>query len=1062
MEISEAHHDTLVIYRSSAGSGKTYTLTREYLYFALKDGDRRAYRRILAVTFTNKAMQEMKDRIISKLAAFAGGNTTDGMAVELIERLGWKEERFVTASASLLSAILHNYSHFSITTIDAFFQQIIRSFARELHISGGYRLELEQDLVYRQVIQELMNEADEDLYVRKWLEGFSFSKLDDARAWEVETELLSFIKQLDSESFREIEKEVRGYEDSLYKDLRDRCQAVMKRFENDLENKARKIISLIERCGLDRRDFSRAAAANFFYNAVSKDYRSDPKKEPTITFIAGIEKGAWFKKNPSGELVPRIAELEASEFQQMAEDLYAYWNAGLRDYRTAQAVYRNIYVFALAVSLLKKLADFKKDNDILFISDATRLIRDLVRNTDAPFIYEKVGSFYDHFLIDEFQDTSRFQWDSFKPLVENSLAQGKSNLIVGDVKQSIYRWRGGDLSLLQSEVERDFGHFRPQGKNLDRNFRSRPNIISFNNTLFASIFNVLEQSYNEKVGSPDISVKDELTNVFADVRQEFAGQSLVPSGYVECRAFKGTQSFKDGVYDALMDVIHQLQDRQVPLRDTAILVRDNKDGRNIAEYLMNYRNEHPDSSYRYDVVSNETLHLSASAAIRAIISTLKYIENPQDKVARKALLYYRSQLLGESAEDLFMHDDEAVFSGLLSEILGLKKLPLYSVVERLIAMLGLDNISWEFPYLQTFQDQVLAFMKRERGDIEGFLQFWEDKLNSESIRVADDLDAIRILTIHKSKGLEFHSVIMPFVNWEWSKSDGLNWFKLDNVTEMPTALVPVRFSGMLDKTHFSGEYEREVYRNYLDNLNLLYVAFTRARHDLWFFLERSGKGLNKISDVLYELFHQESFTLADYFDGPAGIFSFGEKNFRYLEAGHDSTGTVSLEKYNTCDWQRSLKLKPVPGRSRNENQRISISTGLLAHDILSKVKYLEDLEDALKEARFSMGINDIDFEGLRAKLGAAFENSEVKGWFEPGWHVRNEQGIFSQGEEYRPDRVIYRTGETLVIDYKTGSPKQADLNQMQQYLQLVRQLYPESETHGKILYLEDMQIISVS
>ncbi|MEJ2005274.1 MAG: UvrD-helicase domain-containing protein, partial [Cyclobacteriaceae bacterium] len=484
-------NDSLVIYRSSAGSGKTYTLTREYLYLALRGGDKKAYRRILAVTFTNKAMQEMKDRIVSKLAQFASGDVLDSMAVDLIERLKWKEEKFISECATLLSSILHQYSHFAITTIDAFFQQIIRSFARELHISGGYRLELEQDLVYRQVIQDLMNEADSSPYVRKWLEDFSLSKLDSAKGWEVEKELLDFIKQLDSEAFRDIEKEVVQYDQDLYKQVRASCQSYIHRFENQLAEKGKKAISLIEQSGLTKKDFFGGHAANFLYYAVSGVYRTDQKKGPTKSFLKCIESGEWFKKKPDSETLPCIEKLEATDFQQIAEEINDLWNRGERDYRTAQAVYQNIYVFALSVSLLKKLSDFKKENDILFISDATRLIRELVENTDAPFIFEKVGSFFDHFLIDEFQDTSGFQWDSFRPLVDNSLAQGKVNLIVGDVKQSIYRWRGGDLELLQEKVEKEFSIYNPRIENLDTNYRSRRNIINFNNAVFSTIHSVL-------------------------------------------------------------------------------------------------------------------------------------------------------------------------------------------------------------------------------------------------------------------------------------------------------------------------------------------------------------------------------------------------------------------------------------------------------------------------------------------------------------------------------------------------------------------------------------------
>jgi len=1051
-------NDTLVIYRSSAGSGKTYTLTREYLYLALRSGDPRAYRRILAVTFTNKAMQEMKDRIIRKLAEFADGDVADPLEKELIRRLGMDENQFVTSCENLLTTILHQYSHFAIITIDAFFQQIIRSFARELQISGGYRLELQQDLVYRQVVQELMNEADENAYVRNWLEDFSLSKLDSAKGWEVEKELLDFIKQLDSESFQEIEDEVREYEDDLYKRIRKTCLVHIRRFENELAVKARAAIACIDAAGLQKNNFFSGHSANFIYYAANGIYINDPNKRPTSTFKKCLESGEWFKKKPASELLPRIDALKASNFQAIAEDLHAYWTENIRDYRTSQAVYQNIYVFALSVSLLKKLSEYKQDNDLLFISDATRLIRKLVSNTDAPFIYEKVGSFFEHFLIDEFQDTSRFQWESFRPLITNSLSLGKSNLIVGDVKQSIYRWRGGDLELLQKDVEEEFRHFQPAGEHLDKNYRSRKNIINFNNALFSEIHEVLEKSFAQKIETPQLAVSESLSAVFSDVEQQFAGSENDPAGYIEGHIFSGDDT-KERVYDELIDILQKLQDRNVPLRDIAILVRDNKEGKDIAEFLMRYRKMHEGSPYRFDVVSNETLYLSASAGVSAIIAALRFLDNPKDQLARAAVLFFHKQLKDDDhVDEIFLRQERSQLD-MLDQLLELKKLPLYSVVEHLIPILGLEGRHWEFPYLQTLQDHVLAYMKREKGDLTGFIQYWDDSLHQESIRVVDDLDAIRILTIHKAKGLEFHSVILPFLNWEWNKSKGIRWYPLDGLSLDDTTIVPVNYSTRLDATLFSMHYEIEVYRNYLDNLNLLYVAFTRAKHDLWFMIEKGKKSsLAKISGVMIQLLR--SFRLSGHFNQEINVFRYGDADFSFAEEGSKSSDTVGLKTYMTFDWQRTLKLKPVPERIRNDNRRISISIGLLAHDILSRVKYLDDIKDALDEMRFSIGLNETDFNDLRNKLRMAFSNTAVKSWFDPSWQVRNEQAIFARGEEYRPDRIIHRNNETLIIDYKTGRPKKADRTQMLTYLKLVRDLYP-GIIEGRILYLEDLEIIEV-
>ncbi|MCA6075293.1 UvrD-helicase domain-containing protein [Fulvivirga sedimenti] len=1040
--------ESLTIYRSSAGSGKTYTLTREYILLALSARDRYAYRKILAVTFTNKAMKEMKDRIIAKLDQFSRGDLEDTMAKELQRQLDWSPKEFQERCAALLSEVLHHYSHFAITTIDAFFQQIIRSFARELHIAGGYRLELEQDLVYREVIRDLMEEVDSNKHIRSWLAEFSFSKLEYAKAWEVERELLAFLKELDQESFRSIENEIKTYEDSRFEQLREIAAGKVRGFEDKLQQLGQRAVSTIHACGLEQHDFMRASAANFLFNLSARNY--DEKKLTKTFRTCASGEGSWFSKANTKILAGEIATLDASAFQEIAYQVLTFWDDHIFEYKTAKAVYKNIYLFALARDLLRKLDTNKKEHDILFISDATRLIRKLVKETDAPFIYEKVGSFFENYLIDEFQDTSRFQWDSFRPLIENSLSEGKTNLIVGDVKQSIYRWRGGDLELLQTEVENTFQRFGPRVLNLATNYRSRKNIVDFNNAVFSEIPAVLKKSFEKLTEDPVYDIELRLRDIFSDVKQNFAGKASDPEGYVEGR-FLDNDTYDEMVFPQIVEVLKNLQDRKVPLKETAILVRRNKDGKKIAEYLMQYHEE----GYSFDVVSNETLHLSASTAVSCLIAALRYINNAEDDLTRAALLHFYRQLNSSGSERHVFQQDE-MEQKLLLHIAALKRLPLFSMVENLISILGLQDSRGHFPYLQTFQDHVLSYMKREKGDVQGFIDFWDDKLHKESIRIADDLDAIRIMTIHKAKGLEFHSVLLPFLNWDLNNDKGVNWFIYETDPTGPTR-VPVNFSSGLKDTAFAGEFREESYKNYLDSLNMLYVAFTRSAHDLWFMAKR-GDWDSRISKVVEELLLNPSFPLP--IQREEDIISYGNPDFVYAGAPGTPFPEIEIDHYSFFDWQKKTRLKPVPERIRNEQQQISISIGILVHDILSRVKYLDDVSGVLTETRFAEGLTDQQFEGLRSRLKEAFRTPEVRQWFDNSWEVRNEQAIFSNGQEFRPDRVIHRQGHTMVIDYKTGIPKSADMEQMKTYLSLVKELYT-GKVEGRILYLEDLNIIQV-
>ena len=1050
---ASSSRETLTLYRSSAGSGKTYTLTREYLFLALRSGDPRSYRKILAVTFTNKAMKEMKDRIIKKLDDFSSGKLNDPMARELMDSLEWNEDTFRQRCSAMLTEILHNYGNFSITTIDAFFQQIVRSFARELHISGGYRLELEQDLIYHKVIQELLDSADKDDYIRNWVTEFSFSRLEEARGWEVENQLFAFLKELDKESFRSIEDEIRKFDRERFMNLHNLLLRDKTKFENAIGNMARKAVLMAGNAGIEQRDFYSGNAANFIYRLASNDF----EKEPGVQFIkCTTGEQSWFSKAKLKDDASKVERLMALGFGEIAEDILNYWNRNSASYMTSREIYNNIYVFALAIDLLRKLAEVKKESDILFISDATTLIRDLVRDTDAPFIYEKVGAFFEHYLIDEFQDTSRFQWDSFRPLVENSLSEGKANLIVGDVKQSIYRWRGGDLQLLQHEVQSEFSGFTPQSRTLDTNFRSHRHIIDFNNHIFSVLPAYLEKQYQSRAPGSLKSVAEELGRIYHDVRQKSARKDAQPAGYIEAR-FLPREDFMEAACMNVLEIIRALQDKGVPLRDTAILVRNNSEGRRIAEFLMEERQKKENNQYRLDVVSNETLFLASSNAVNCLISALRHMNDPSDELSKAALLFFYNRIheKGSGSHDFASGEWNEDWNLRLDELQQLRSQSLFTIIEEAIRLFDLGQSPGEFPYLQTFQDHVLSYSRREKGDIAGFLQEWEDRLQKKSIRLADEIDAIRIMTIHKAKGLEFHSVIIPYLDWVISGSRGLSWYPYRH-EEGAEVHVPVSFTGRLNNTVFRELYQEDVYSDYLDNLNLLYVAFTRAVHDLWLIAPDEAKK-GHIAAVINDLFNDEKGLPAG-FQRDEVRFWVGNPGFTYSGEERRADGEFRLERYRFFDWTEKLKLKPVPERSRTEAQKISIALGNLVHDILSKVRVIGDVKRVLDDVRFREGLNEADFDALRAKLKAAFRNPEVSSWFQEGWEVRNECAIFSDGKEYRPDRVIYMEGRTLVIDYKTGKPRKSDREQMSVYLDLVCQLYP-GEAEGRILYLEELDII---
>ncbi len=1055
------------IYRSSAGSGKTRTLAKEYLKLALQS--RAGYfKHILGVTFTNKSTQEMKDRILAYLNDFSQGKQND-LSRELQEELGLDPQTFQNYAEEVRAQVLHNYSQFSISTIDAFFQRVIRSFTREAGLAGDYRLEVENDPIMEEVIDKLIDELGSNPLLTDWVVKFANQELESERAWDVRTSLMEFSKQIFRDEFKDVEDALSKStsEPEFFKNLLEVLQKKKYGFINTIKAKANEAVLLIRSNQYTFDDFKYGGGGAFSYLIkLSKiesvnDFDEEAKgKRAEGDYQKSIN---WPDKDSSSKAaIQRLAE---ERLIPLLNEILEFREKNYKTSLSAEVVLSNFYSFGLIADISRKLKEYKDENSIMLLADAPHFLNGVIRDSDTPFIYEKVGSFYKNFLIDEFQDTSRMQWENFFPLLTNALDQGDRSLIVGDVKQAIYRWRGGDLSLLQQEVEALIGKSRVDSKYLNSNYRSATSVVEFNNAMFKDAAAWVSSQTGHAL--PSLAYEDIDQKVSRDEQ-----------GFVDITFVEDTEEEKwsEVAIQRIPILLEKLQRLGAKLKDIAILVRRNEEGQRIVAHLLSYKNsEKRQPDCKYDVVSNESLRLDGAASVNLLVSALKYLNNTDDAIARAQLSYEHARMQGHPQElsDVFAITNRTTFENNLPEAfsrqkLFLKKLPLFELTESLMQIFDLGKCKGELSYLQTFQDLILDFSSRERNDLAAFLIWWEDNKGKKSIQVSGEVDAAQIFTVHKSKGLQFKYVIIPFCSWEVDHGQYNSptlWVKSDQPPFDTAGHLPVKYSGTLRDTLFASYYEEEKARCYLDNLNLLYVALTRAEHGLIVMAPQPNpkrKKTTKISEVLFDSLQRAlpSGWSLDNSSWSSGEWSLKPENGK-LEKGSEP---VELKKYETSTWREKLVIKQSSkGHFETAENVVSekVKYGIHLHSILSKIKYHHELDEAIASMEGEGVITSEEKPVVHGLILDLLSNEMVANWFSLDWVVRTEVPILSPGEgDNRIDRLLTKDRKAVVVDFKTGEPSRSDQKQVADYIDTLRQMN-FTEVEGYLLYIKSGEVVSV-
>ena len=1086
----------LNVYRASAGSGKTYQLTLEYIKLLLAPpqneegllpGERqRLFRRILAVTFTNKATDEMKQRIVRQLDILAHDPESSEYIGQLLGRDGITADigALKRQAAEQLYTLLHDFSGFNISTIDRFFQQITRSFMHEIGYSGGYNIELDSSMVLNEAIDNLFFDLEkrENRELLKWL-------VDYARQQVEEDSYKNFRKKIDELAEEIFKEEFKSQSEILEKKLQDKqflarfiasLDEKKRTFEKQVHERADAALTLLSQNGLSPEDFKygNRSGATLLRKWAGGNYALQPNDR--FRQMAENSADKWYTKGKTpDDIVEAMSRIEPI-FHNVCREIVRLYGAPYADYLSALHTKKYLYTLGIINDIVTHIQDYQSEHGTLLLSDTNDLLRKIIRQDDTPFVYEKIGTYIDHFFIDEFQDTSATQWKNFYPLIKESNDRGLSNLLVGDVKQSIYRWRNSDWELLNEKLPDYFPQRELHDETLDTNWRSEKEVVRFNNTFFDRAAARLQQTLNENLPPnlrDDESLCQKIELAYRNAAQKTGRKNAAEGGYVEIDFFENTREneeesrAKDKALRRTVEVLRDLQDRGVALRDIAILVRTKDEGNRIVQHLLHEQASAENDKYRYDVISDEALYISNSSTVQLIIALLDYLRAPQEALTRFMALYsietaYRKTVPDKAIPGICNRLQKDDAEELLCRIEKFRGEPLYEICEKIIDLFPVDTTGDENVFIQAFLDLVLQYTEKRSSDPNSFLLWWHDKGVTRSLSTPQEQDAVRIMTIHKSKGLEFKIVIIPFCNWtidHRSTHAPILW--AETTAPFDTLpIVPIAYNSELAATQYARTYFTEQIHTYIDNLNLAYVAFTRAREELHIFVPKIS-GLN-IGTLLQQCIEEDTpvppatdrpyANLHDGYDPETGRYMLGTPAPLKEKSGHAPSQAPA--PYRSTPPGKRLHLRLMgQGFFDPEDRR---HHGSVCHRVLSSIATADDITPAMQKHIQAGEISETDAAEIESMLRQQLAEPEKQRWFKAGNRILNERDILHPRQgTYRPDRVVIDGEGATVIDYKFGAERTVHNRQVAGYMHLLEEM--GYKTRGYIWYVPSGKVVPV-
>ena len=1069
----------LTVYKASAGSGKTFTLATEYIRLIVENPTN--YRNILAVTFTNKATEEMKMRILSQLyGIWKGLPESDNYLQVIVEKTVYAPKLIRERAGQGLSNLLHNYNYFRVETIDTFFQSVLRNMARELDLTTNLKIGLNDVQVEELAVDQLIADLSTTDVMLQWILKYIMESISDEKSWNVISQIKRFGRTIFNNEYKEVSQalEQKMEEKGFFERYTTQLREIRKAAEERMILIGESFFDTLEGEGLSIDDLSNKnrGIAGFFLKLQKGVF--DPSIEnATVANCLGNPEKWCAKTHPQRDFILSLAEGVLGDILRYAvEERSRQWKL----YKSADLTLRHLNQLRLLGSIEKKVRELNENNNRFLLSDTQQLLHALIEGSDSPFIFEKIGTQLEHVMIDEFQDTSTVQWQNFRVLLDEAMShEGGSNLIVGDVKQSIYRWRSGDWRLL-NDIEQQFRQQQIETIPLKKNYRSERNVITFNNHFFSHAAEIEYQEQQEL--NPEEA--EQLKRAYADVVQEIP-EGREATGEVSVTLLPA-EDYQMITLQQVADTISELTERGIPQREIAILVRVNNQIPVIAQYFLEQMPE-------VKIVSDEAFRLDASVAVNLLISALRLLTHPDDLLTQAAIVkLYHIDILKEQTEDneLLLRTND--LNQLLPEAFRTQRevlitMPLYELAERLYAIFELERLNEQSAYVFAFYDQLASYVNENTADIDSFLAAWDESLCGKTIQ-SEETNGVRILSIHKSKGLEYNYVICPFCDWQLEKQSGnFLWCqpKEEPFSDLPIAPVDYSKNQMLG-TIYEEDYLHEHLQNTVDNLNLLYVAFTRAKEGLYVFGKRGAKASRSglIEQCLPLVAQEMPEAILSGLEEEKGIlqFSLASQASPASHASHASPASqnpflqpaepVAVDFHymeSQVNFRQSNRSQAfIEADESDEIERLNyIQTGSVLHQIFSMIRTTDDIEDALKQLQFEGVLYDeqITPERITAMLRKRLQDPRVADWFSPRWNLFNECTILTMedGEvkERRPDRVMTDGQHWVVVDFKFGSPKPEYGDQVREYMALIKTMQPEAEVNGYLWFVYSNKIEEV-
>lgn len=1109
----------LTVYRASAGSGKTFTLAVEYISLLVKDPEN--YQHILAVTFTNKATQEMKMRILSQLYGIANSLQSSQQYFNKVkEKTNMPDAVIRNNARAALTLLIHRYNNFRILTIDAFFQQVLRNLAHELGQTANLRVDLNNEEITEKAVDQMIESLEKGQPVLQWISTYINNSIEDDNGWNI----IGKIKTFGTNIFKDFYK---AHEANLKEQLSNAddfkvYETTLRKRRNDIRktfnSKAKSILNEIKNANLDTPSNYRSGLYKYLTDSAIAPLTNKPLKAGVLK--ANESPQNWTSSKCAKADKQQIQTLAAEVLSAQLSELIAYNNDNWNEFQSIQLTLSHLSELRLLHAIADAVDNLTKDTNRFMLSNTQALLKELIADSDTPFIFERIGARLKHVMIDEFQDTSTIQWQNFQVLLANCMAQELSqNLIVGDIKQSVYRWRQGDWGILNN-IEKSFAHQKIRLETLDYNYRSEKRIIDFNNAFWEQCV----ANTAKEVAQDDAEKAKIVQKAYEDVAQKT--HKTTENGFVKISLYP-SKSMKEAVLEELIETIKELFNNGYGGKNQskiAILVRSKSNIQDIVNALLqSFGNE-------INIVSDEAFRLDASLSVNIIVSAMHLLTHPDDVLTRgKLVKLYNQEVLKKplTDTDLLVSINESnnidtknidkkerrklateqqmakLNSQLPPEYVANRELllglPIVDLVDKLFMLFGLDQLEGQSSYICTLYDTLNDFLKDHTADIDDFINEWENSLSSKTIQ-SDEIEGIRIMTIHKSKGLEFDNVIIPFCNWEMEKK-GTLWCETKNkpapYNKLP--LLPIDFSrDKLIGTVFEDDYKEEHFQNIVDNLNLLYVAFTRASKNLFVFGLRQGKttldniakgtppgnrsyaielALRQVSEQL----QGSSLSFPDDI-GSEIHFEYGTLAPETHEKEHAAADNpflikpdkhiVSIATYpQAATFKQSNKsIEFVKGEDVDPSDRTRyIKIGNVLHQLFSTIYTTADIPARLNELE-QQGIiynDEITSAQLRTRIEDAITNPQVQEWFSKRWQLYNECTILEYNkdtneiEEHRPDRVMTDGKEFVVVDFKFGKEREEYKKQVQQYMEILIRM-GHKKVSGYLWYVVKNNVVEVN